>query len=766
MTLLKVNIFAIFAILSFISCPSFSHLGPHSREVSSQLLGTCSVHTSDGASHWDFTQNYTPMQKPSPLIFNMDPTEKLTKMSSFEILHLGMAKLSAETRTMWQTSIIEPIYGVSEQLSSVKYREKLDTFVEGFLWMIVQAWVSLYLWLARVTWYFLASYTIPTCALILLTAYTVLLYKAVVWMFGNLPYWLILSPMKFFFRILFSKKHYLNEKMIEGFTSYKIPQKPPKDSVLELQHADGSHKGYASCIKLYNGYNGLITVNHAHTNDTRVQSLKTHNKLRLDQFKLILEDADLDLNIYMGPADWEGVLGCKAAQYVTADKLGRGPASLYTWEQESSRFVMQGTKITGTFEDKFATVLSQTEEGMSGAPYWSGKSILGVHKGSVTDHNFNLMTPIPFIPGLTGTKLVFETTQNETTAPRGKLFESFVEAKYDPSKNKGLWDEEDFDDEWYRLNPPHKFLDECRRVAGIERRIRNMPKYVPDPNDFIPCDNPSCILKEKNLNDAIELSNNRWKFYNPSPPQSVSTEDETGDYDKYRHLESTRIGYFKADTPETCSFHSDENFIFETSKPVDPVTIRSDGRNNDLFSGDVFNLSGNGIRGVVRRNNDILETTKPTSEQSMSPNDLSERIIKEVMKNLDLSTLERRITSQVSNGLMKQMKKSNPKPETPEKKPQQTSASTSKPSTTGKYVPPHQKSQGSKSAENSPDGTIPNKNNQASGGKNSQGNTQNWKPKPKASGGQSSVPKPSSNPSSSKPNGGSTDVVPPIPPPL
>lgn len=224
--------------------------------------------------------------------------------------------------------------------------------------------------------------------------------------------------MKMFWRVLqFRKssscKPLVNEKAVEGYRSYEICSKPPRSSVLPLVYASGDHAGYANCIRLYNGENGLVTAYHNGINLFVVG--KTNNKIHLDKFKELFAHPASDIRVLVGPPNWEGVLGCKGVHFVTGDRVGKCPASFFTFDKEGWK--SKSATIAGSY-DRFATVLSNTEPGDSGTGYFNGKTLLGIHKGHPGDgENFNLMSVIPPIEGVTTPKFVFETTM-----PQGKIF--------------------------------------------------------------------------------------------------------------------------------------------------------------------------------------------------------------------------------------------------------------------------------------------------------------------------------------------------------
>ena len=90
----------------------------------------------------------------------------------------------------------------------------------------------------------------------------------------------------------------IKEQACEGYTTFSIPQNPPKHSVVEIIHPDGSHSGYATCVKLHNGHNGLLTAYHVVSSEGKaVHSLRNGAKIRLDAFKPFFENEFLDKSV-------------------------------------------------------------------------------------------------------------------------------------------------------------------------------------------------------------------------------------------------------------------------------------------------------------------------------------------------------------------------------------------------------------------------------------------------------------------------------------
>nr|WBG54127.1 P1 protein [Beet chlorosis virus] len=212
-------------------------------------------------------------------------------------------------------------------------------------------------------------------------------------------------------------KSYVKECAVRGFTTWAVPMKPPKSSILLISHDDGSHAGYATCVTLHDRQSttiGLITCSHAPINGS-VFSTVTGNKIKMESFKTLYDDAETDVKILFGPPNWESVMGCKALKLVTRDSLAKGPATIYTFGDNG--WTSSQASIVGAYDKNKASVLSITDKGHSGAPYISGKNVIGIHSGGDVVDNVNVCSTIPKIVNLTTPRLVFE-----TTAPQGRLF--------------------------------------------------------------------------------------------------------------------------------------------------------------------------------------------------------------------------------------------------------------------------------------------------------------------------------------------------------
>nr|AEI55852.1 P1-P2 fusion protein [Brassica yellows virus] len=325
------------------------------------------------------------------------------------------------------SSDFQNVYSLALNISSDFCQSGLKTLksasflaVEKFLWGLTRLWSSLILASLSALWWLAVNFTTPVFCLALLYTVTRFMVKTVSFLFGGLPIWIIsivFSLLKKSFSALRSTPKCLYEKAVDGFQSFTIPQSPPKSCVIPITHASGNHAGYASCVKLYNGENALLTATHVlrdSNNAVAVSAKGLKARIPLAEFKTIAKSDKGDVTLLRGPPNWEGLLGCKAANVITAANLAKCKATIYSFERDG--WVSGYAEIVGS-EGTDVMVLSHTEGGHSGSPYFNGKTILGVHSGASATGNYNLMAPIPSIPGLTSPTYVFE-----TTAPQGRVF--------------------------------------------------------------------------------------------------------------------------------------------------------------------------------------------------------------------------------------------------------------------------------------------------------------------------------------------------------
>nr|QBF54038.1 P1-P2 [Luffa aphid-borne yellows virus] len=347
-------------------------------------------------------------QCPEPPSFN--------EMTYADLLHGLYVKMHGDV------SSFSPIEADSFRKWSLSLRETLANASKDTGRALLHLWAytiwRVFSWL----WFLLRNHFLDSCIVVLLYVLTRLMVLGLRKLFGNLPVYLwstigVLTwrIMRSSFKIVKSKSSYVKEKAVEGFLSFKVPQKPPKSSVLLVQYSDGSLAGYASCNLLHTGECALLTAEHVATlPGVKVVSTKTGNKIPISEFNCILSSEKSDIYLGMGPHAWTSLLGCKAANYLTVHQLSKGKFSLYTFD---GQWQSANGELVGR-DGLFASHLSNTTKGQSGAPLFVGKTIVGIHIGGSKENNYNLMTAIPAVEGLTTPQYAFE-----TTAPQGRLFD-------------------------------------------------------------------------------------------------------------------------------------------------------------------------------------------------------------------------------------------------------------------------------------------------------------------------------------------------------
>jgi hypothetical protein len=288
-------------------------------------------------------------------------------------------------------------------------------FAAGLLWLAVTIWFGFFKLLGSLLYGFIRNFTGPSVCLALLYCLTAAIWKISRFFLEIFPTFLFTYPVKWFWKGVFCRKNYKNERATEGFVSFAVPLKPPRSAVIELQYENGSHLGYANCIRLYSGENALVTAEHC-LEGAFAHSRVTGNRLPLASFKPLFSTTEGDLAILIGPPNWEGLLAVKGANFTTADRIGRGNATFY--HLEGGEWMASNAQVDGSYR-RFATVLCNTEEGYSGTGFWSAKTLLGVLKGYPLEENcnFNVMAVIPAIPGVTSPEYVFESSK-----PQGRVF--------------------------------------------------------------------------------------------------------------------------------------------------------------------------------------------------------------------------------------------------------------------------------------------------------------------------------------------------------
>ncbi|DAZ87626.1 TPA_asm: P1 protein [Trachyspermum ammi polerovirus] len=414
--MLKMLLIALFVALFSSTCLSYSTgTSLWEPDTSAFTVRTASANLSYGDSFVVFTPGSTKeaekeygqiFSDPAPVDLTSQPLSALT-WAIFAKISRGALNFSSNQQ--------QNLNGLLE-FSFRSGKDMLHAITEQSLWILVKVWCAIYFATIKIIWHFVHHFTMPTLALILLTCATMLVYRMVSWLCSKFPVFLITFPWTIMKYMITKRPKEVKEKACEGFVTFSIPQSPPRNSIVEISYQDGSHAGYATCVKLHNGHNGLLTAQHVcGSEDMAVHSLRNGQKIKLGLFKPLFSNAELDLALYMGPPSWESSLGCSGVDIVCAKRLALSDVRHFRFENEWRSY---NGKVTGSNQRK-ATVLSNTRAGDSGSAYFNGKTVVGVHTGFPdSGENFNLMAPIPDIPGLTTSKLVFE-----TTAPQGKIFD-------------------------------------------------------------------------------------------------------------------------------------------------------------------------------------------------------------------------------------------------------------------------------------------------------------------------------------------------------
>nr|WMZ16748.1 MAG: P1 protein [Cnidium polerovirus 1] len=613
----------------------------------------------------------------------------------------------------------------------------------------------------------ITNFAMQFLTICILAAVTAIIWKGLRWICGNLPMFLLTFPLKIIWKVLWcrpsSPREFKNEKAVDGYISIPITMSPPSNSIVEIIY-EGSeaHAGYATCVKLHNGHNGLLTSSHIFTSNGKyaVRSLRESSKgatIGIKDFVVKYQSDHHDITIFTGPPSWESRLGCGAANIMTADRITRGEVCYYT--HSFGKWRRYNAKLTGNYFN-LATVLSNTEAGDSGSAYWYGKSVLGVHKGCTLDErdNFNLMAPIPNIPGLTSSKLVFE-----TSSPQGKIFddwakiqEEYEELLEDLSGTEAI--------SVMKKRRPELFRDELKSlVVALKGEFTPVDALI--ANNFM----EKCAEIIDTDHERIELNYiPNWEFSDEAkPPPTMKT-----DVDYIRRELEVMHAVNKKQQDLADNFMR-QNLDLMKAMKTPPAPFVHEAKPE---------VSGNGQRGADRETTGntpnkskeiifgtvdpvkatVVATPSPSPvrrkasskgmpEISSSPStdaptgsntivaDALKLIVSQAVSQLNMKELQTKIAEIAASQLKKPRQGKRGK--NGGNKKQTKSPPTSPPSTTGAYQPPHVRSPGSVTSETCPSSTTPNRKQPQSGGKGSSSSTQNWRRKPKASAGPSLGPK-------------------------
>ncbi|AZP56278.1 RNA-dependent RNA polymerase [Faba bean polerovirus 1] len=361
--------------------------------------------------------NWVIEERPLPQIFK-SPLEEVTYTSIFKTL---WQKISGDMQM--SLNLAKTISKDYLTRGACISRDAISSFIQSSAWAIT--WLWSWILLRTISWVLqvLINNTMLLVSLGLLGTCTVFMAKLLHLLFGSFSVWIVVPVWKTlrFLTSSSSKKgsKVKKEKMVKGFGSYDMMMSPPKNCILEVMHDNGQHSGYASCVLLASGELALLTSFHLYEDADSVYSRKTGNKIPIGEFKPIAGSQNGDLLLLAGPPNWTGLLGCKSVQLITMKSLAGGDARIFylkNGEWYSGVAKIQGRNERHGFN--FVDVLSNTEPGFSGTPYFIGNKIAGVHTGGCAEDNVNLMAAIPSLDGITASRYVFE-----TTAPKGKIFD-------------------------------------------------------------------------------------------------------------------------------------------------------------------------------------------------------------------------------------------------------------------------------------------------------------------------------------------------------
>nr|UNI77225.1 MAG: P1 protein [Cowpea polerovirus 2] len=320
-------------------------------------------------------------------------------------------------------------------------------------WFLIFVWYSLLRMIIVTAWHFVTRNFTLALAAAWLFVLSVALVKTARWISGLAPTFLVtvfISIPRWCLRKLFwgrSSRNYEEEKCCEQFLSFTINQDPPKRSQLVLQTEEGKHAGYGTCVRLYNGTNGLLTAYHVASNASKVVSTRTGNKVPLSSFKPLMVSTLYDQVLYAGPVEWESILGCKGVNFAPAKSLGASDCNIFHI-QENGKWGCSNAKIEGQLKHHEGglkkalpgqlSVLSHTTKGQSGAGYFNGKTLVAVHVGGSLeseDVNATYNVAVPVLPkaGITAPNYVFE-----TSAPTSGVFDSYAVEELSKAYDKAI----------------------------------------------------------------------------------------------------------------------------------------------------------------------------------------------------------------------------------------------------------------------------------------------------------------------------------------
>nr|BEH12040.1 P1 protein [Cereal yellow dwarf virus RPV-33WO] len=504
----------LYFVCLLVTCSPCFSLGNASHGAGTSLyLSHTPSSTFDGAWLYGTTHPLT-YERPSSRLTCPPCQPGITMSSSYqELLQMGWHKLSFDSANAFK--VAWNLSKGSYITASNALKAAFHNLVGKALWLLVLIWTGLLKQLLWAVWSVIINYSLPAGLLISLGIITSWLWKACRWLFGTLPVFLCVKLVRSILKVL-TFKRFFNEKTVSGYNSYSVPQSPPKRSVVLMRRDNKEHIGYANCIRLFNGENAIVTVAHNIEERGEFYSPRTGRAIPVTEFRVIFASDRMDVIILVGPPNWESVLGCKGVHFTTADRLAECPAALYLLDQDGE-WRSNSAKICGHF-DNFAQVLSNTKVGHSGAGYFYGKTLVGLHKGHPgKDFNFNLMAPLPGIPGLTSPQYVVEsdppqglvfpeevTETIDTAIKEAKMYKNIFKNKGNFKSKGSLW--ADLEDE-----------------SGNERAAASASTNAATVTPRKGCDTPSVATPQKKT--AVPSSRKV-----PQPPvasQPISTTGKT-----------------------------------------------------------------------------------------------------------------------------------------------------------------------------------------------------------------------------------------------
>lgn len=189
------------------------------------------------------------------------------------------------------------------------------------------------------------------------------------------------------------------ERALPSWPCHTITASPPKNAVLEIVYDNGSHCGYGTCVRI-EGEEKVCLLSAMHCiSGFGTSVIGKSGTLCLDEFEVIYSDPVQDVIILRGPAGWNSLLGAKAVPLRSVGFLRKGSATLF--QKRDGVWKAQTAKIQGIYDGK-VSVLSQTEEGDSGLPYFVEGKVVAVHVGHFgKDLEANRAGFVHVIPGFT-----------------------------------------------------------------------------------------------------------------------------------------------------------------------------------------------------------------------------------------------------------------------------------------------------------------------------------------------------------------------------